>query len=403
MKKNLYFLLFIFIVTIVSFVSIDNVEASEYSSFTCKYGYGNSLDNTNAGGSGVQRLSIEIGYSEKGELIMPKSIPYTITRRGNCRYDEKCPDVTETINYKVVNVDFNKKDFLSGNTLATVCPGNNDVDLYFDEDNEKIYIAKTEKSLKNYLDSHNIDYGEGFFGLGSDIEKAGLYAANVVNGEKIIVNGKTYNIEDKIDCHYENKTYNHDIYLSIGKTSNKVLSATTSNSTNTMVMESISGTFMGNRCPKRISINHRTVRVATPTASTAAPRIELFRDPDEGKYELELVENKKDDPNVDGPYIDLSGESGCGLWGSLLGLLRDDVFGLIKYSLIGLLIVFGMLDFSKAIFSGEDNTMKKAASKFVKRIVVVVIIFLLPLLIETFINLILSSEGVDVKTCISDF
>ena len=41
--------------------------------------------------------------------------------------------------------------------------------------------------------------------------------------------------------------------------------------------------------------------------------------------------------------------------------------------------------------------------KLIKRIIVVIVIFLLPLLIETIIDLILSGEGIDVETCISDF
>ena len=56
---------------------------------------------------------------------------------------------------------------------------------------------------------------------------------------------------------------------------------------------------------------------------------------------------------------------------------------------------------AKASMSGEDNTLKKALSNFVKRIIIVVLIFILPLLIETAITWILPEE--EIETCISDF
>jgi len=46
------------------------------------------------------------------------------------------------------------------------------------------------------------------------------------------------------------------------------------------------------------------------------------------------------------------------------------------------LIAFGIVDFSKAIFSGDEKNMKDAQTKFIKRIVVVVILFLVPLFVR---------------------
>ena len=51
-----------------------------------------------------------------------------------------------------------------------------------------------------------------------------------------------------------------------------------------------------------------------------------------------------------------------------------------------LLIVLGILDFSKAVFSKTEDDMKKTREKFIKRIVAAVLVFLAPI----FVNMILS-------------
>jgi hypothetical protein len=59
------------------------------------------------------------------------------------------------------------------------------------------------------------------------------------------------------------------------------------------------------------------------------------------------------------------------------------VYTIIKIVATVLIVVLSMLDFVKATSSSEpDKDMKKAFTKFVKRIVIIVIIFVLPLLLE---------------------
>lgn len=51
-------------------------------------------------------------------------------------------------------------------------------------------------------------------------------------------------------------------------------------------------------------------------------------------------------------------------------------------------IVLGMLDFSKAVTSGEDNAMKKAWQSFIKRVIALGCLILLPFLVEFILDLI---------------
>ena len=58
---------------------------------------------------------------------------------------------------------------------------------------------------------------------------------------------------------------------------------------------------------------------------------------------------------------------------------------IVKIAIPIILIGFGVADFSKAVFAGDDEQMKSSQKKFIKRIGIAVVIFLVP----TFINLLL--------------
>lgn len=68
---------------------------------------------------------------------------------------------------------------------------------------------------------------------------------------------------------------------------------------------------------------------------------------------------------------------------SLFAGLEDElkkIFNAIKIVVPILVIVFSSLDFAKAIFGGSDDDVKKSQIKFVKRLVVAFVFFLLPTL-----------------------
>lgn len=64
----------------------------------------------------------------------------------------------------------------------------------------------------------------------------------------------------------------------------------------------------------------------------------------------------------------------------------NDVMDIIKIVIPILLIVLGIVDFTKAIFSGSEEDMSKSQKTFLKRIVAAILVFFVPV----FINLILS-------------
>jgi hypothetical protein len=58
------------------------------------------------------------------------------------------------------------------------------------------------------------------------------------------------------------------------------------------------------------------------------------------------------------------------------------LFGYIKIIVPVLLIVFGMGDFVKAVVAANEDAIKKAQSRFVKRLIAGIAIFFIPTLIE---------------------
>jgi len=65
-----------------------------------------------------------------------------------------------------------------------------------------------------------------------------------------------------------------------------------------------------------------------------------------------------------------------------------DALNLVKYLALALVIVLGVLDFIKAAASGEADAMKKSGNSFLKRIIAVVILFLVPVIVELVLNLV---------------
>lgn len=75
-------------------------------------------------------------------------------------------------------------------------------------------------------------------------------------------------------------------------------------------------------------------------------------------------------------------------------LLGEDIAGwlnviwnLVKIGIPIVLIGIGILDFVQSVFSGKEDSMKKSQGKFIKRIIIAVVIFLIPTILELLLNI----------------
>lgn len=104
-----------------------------------------------------------------------------------------------------------------------------------------------------------------------------------------------------------------------------------------------------------------------------------------------------DKPQLD---MDIITDKGCVIMGSNLNNLLGDIYKLIRGACIALVVVLGILDFLKAVTSDDAESMKKAGSKFTKRLILLAVLIILPYLIDFFLELIF---GNDLETCLEPF
>ena len=114
---------------------------------------------------------------------------------------------------------------------------------------------------------------------------------------------------------------------------------------------------------------------------------------------MTLVQERGSDAYL-AKYSQVKSFTGCGILGVLFKAELQKIFNGIKLLVVVALVVFGMLDFSKAAMSGEADSMKKATKKFTNRIIIAVLIFFLPILIDFIVS---GFFGNNYETCIKNF
>jgi len=70
------------------------------------------------------------------------------------------------------------------------------------------------------------------------------------------------------------------------------------------------------------------------------------------------------------------------------------IIGIVKFAVPALLILLGILDFIKAIASDSEDEIKKAGTRFVKRLIAAALIFIIPLILQFVLGL-FSLPGLD--------
>ena len=118
-----------------------------------------------------------------------------------------------------------------------------------------------------------------------------------------------------------------------------------------------------------------------------------------------VKENSEDDSpeeTHEKPLFDMEINSadGCVIMGSNLNNLLGDIYKWVRGACAALVVIFGILDFFKATTSDDAEAMKKAGSTFIKRIVVLAILVMLPHLIDFVLELMF---GDSFKTCLDPF
>lgn len=96
---------------------------------------------------------------------------------------------------------------------------------------------------------------------------------------------------------------------------------------------------------------------------------------------VEPCENLSSDLNIKKSNPDDS----CGLSDRLISFIAN-LLKWVKFVIPVLVIIFGILDFIKAVGADKEDEMKKAQGKFAKRLIAAALIFIVPFILEFILN-----------------
>lgn len=110
------------------------------------------------------------------------------------------------------------------------------------------------------------------------------------------------------------------------------------------------------------------------------------------EYVRERLENILPDVYIENGHI-YTGKYYCGIFGEGSFKIVKDVFGIVKILIPAIIILLGMADFLKVVFSGEEKDMKTAGMRLVKRLIIGIIFILLPVLLGFIFDIVGFSEN----------
>ena len=83
--------------------------------------------------------------------------------------------------------------------------------------------------------------------------------------------------------------------------------------------------------------------------------------------------------------------------------LTSTVVDLLKIGVPVLLIIFGMLDFGKAVMAQKEDEIKKNQQLFVKRLLSAALVFFVFIIVELLFNLVAPNEDETIWNCVNCF
>ena len=107
-----------------------------------------------------------------------------------------------------------------------------------------------------------------------------------------------------------------------------------------------------------------------------------------------------ENPEIDIPDIpdDDTDISNCETIPAAIKEYITQALRLIRWIGLVLMIILGVLDFTKAVASDDQEAVKKAWQKVIKRLIAVIILFLLPMLVELILDLVNLNDGCKIET-----
>lgn len=215
------------------------------------------------------------------------------------------------------------------------------------------------------------------------------------DGKEISSNGEDKTTEKTLSCQYGN------LIITYGSSTFKYNKPCT----NTSVKFDQKNLSL-DECPDKVyktSSNGRGGEFCVYSlSSSGGSSVEIKLNEDEPIPDADGNDDSNNSVEQPGEVTDKNPTVGCDILGGAnsktVKLLSWGV-KLIRLGIPIIIIIFGMVDFLTILFSGEDKTYKDAFSKFIKRILIGIIIIFLPYVIHFLVRL----SGVDRQYGIDNF
>ena len=143
-------------------------------------------------------------------------------------------------------------------------------------------------------------------------------------------------------------------------------------------------------CPAELYLS----LINDPPSDTSATFFITMDESETNNYYTVILNESGNSREIDTNIIDGEEVTGCEVIPPVIRKWINNILNFVKYVALALVIILGVLDFIKAAASGEPDQMKKSGQAFLKRVIAVVILFLLPYIIDLILNLV-DLAGVD--------
>lgn len=143
------------------------------------------------------------------------------------------------------------------------------------------------------------------------------------------------------------------------------------------------------RCTEEINNNSNLTDVEKQETTENLSKIDGDKIADQWTEKMETTDEEEgEDENPE-----YTGGRHCGIFGDETWKIIQSLYGIVKVIIPVLVVILGMIDFASVVFSGEDKDMKLAGQRFIKRIIIAVVLILLPPILRFVFNLVGFSEG----------
>ena len=252
---------------------------------------------------------------------------------------------------------------------------------------EDLYLTCYEQIRPSDHENINIAlmgllYAEAFLEKYEEAPEIKIYNGDILffDKESDVISFFDYELNETFDVSYEKRLFYYDNWTG----------TTTAWITNKVKIK--------NNCPREIYLYVNESSSASGSNSYSGKNF---------NYYFSDKSRENSDDNLEQTFIlreceaelNVYTEEGCQIFGDDLLKTINDIMNVVKIAIPLLLIGLVTYDFATAVFASDDKAINKAKSNAIKRIIIAVVIFFVPTIINLLFNIVNDVWGTKLETC----